>query len=326
VDILVDGMTFWLIKSGKPDMWNYWTDDEVISVGWDVGPHVDKSWNDLRSRIMDKFDKDTNWAGNAVGSVKSLAGTHRDSGQQMSSDDVAIIIGTKSVYGHSVVRGVVEVGEYEFDKEGVAPSGDHTYTREIDKWLYGNPSSDAPDEGPIPKTRLGDQFQQGGDNSLHIASTIKRSKFHDTDTLETLVEQLREAEAVEEPEYDLKVNSERAVEEYLLENIGRLDDRIDTGSIHQQQFLTEESRVDLYCYDQETSDPIVVELKKGEAGVGAYDQLSRYLNAEREKGKDVTGLLVAESFSPSVTQKAAENPHIQLRQIKIDLRFESVSN
>lgn len=319
-------MTFWLIKSGKPDMWNYWTDEEVISVGWDVGPHTDKPWDDLRSRIMDKFGDNKSSAGSAVGAITSLAGTHRESSQRMSSGDIAIIIGTKSVYGRSVVRGVAEVGEYQFNEDGVAPSGDHTYTREIDEWFYGNPSSDTPNEGPIPKTRLSDQFNQAGDSSLHIASTIKRSKFHDTDTLETLVEQLKKAEAVEEPEYDLKINSERAVEEYLLENIGRLDNRIDAGAIHQQEFLTEESRVDLYCYNKETSEPIVVELKKGEAGVNAYDQLKRYLETERKNSEEVQGLLVAESFSPSVMQKVTENPHIQLRQIKIDLQFEPIES
>lgn len=318
-------MTFWLIKSGKPDMWNYWVDEQVISVGWDVGPHADEPWNDLRRRVMDKFDKDKNWAGNAVGSIKTLAGTHRDSSQRMRSGDIAIIIGTESVYGHSVVRGVVEVGDYDFDSNGIAPSGDHTYTREIEEWLYGNSSPEAADEGPIPKTRLDDQFQQGGESSLHIASTVKKSKFHDTEKLETLIDQLQTAEAVEEPEYNLKVNSERAVEEYLLENIDRLDDQIDGENIQQQQFLTEDSRVDLYCYYKDSSKPVVVEIKKGEAGVGAYNQLSRYLNTELEDEREIRGLLVAESFSPAVKEEVATDPRMELRQIEIELRFDPVS-
>lgn len=319
-------MTFWLIKSGKPDMWNYWVDEQVISVGWDVGPHAEEPWSDLRRWIMDKFDKNKNWAGNAVGSIKTLAGNHWDSSQQMDSGDIAIIIGTQSVYGYSVVRGVVEIGDYDFKPDGIAPSGDHTYTREIEEWLYGNSSPEATDEGPIPKTRLDDQFQQGGERSLHIASTVKRSKFHDTETLEMLVEQLQTAEAVEEPEYNLKVNSERAVEEYLLENIDRLDDQIDGENIQQQQFLTEDSRVDLYCYYKDGSEPVVVEIKKGEAGENAYNQLSRYLDTEREDEKKVRGLLVAESFSPIVKQKVATDPLVELRQIEIDLRFEPVSS
>lgn len=320
-------MAYWLIKSGKPDMWDIWADQGLISVGWDVGPTVEEPWNEFRARVKDRFDTENNhWAGNAVSAIKALAGTHRRSSLQMQTGDTVIIIGTEAVYGYAVIRGVARVGEFEFKKEGVSRTGDHTYTRKVAEWLYGQVTPAREDEGPVPKVRLDEQFQMGEKDSLHVASTIKRAKFNDEATLNVLVEQLRDAETVEEPGYNLRVSSERAMEEYLKENIQRLDSELDPDRVHSQRLITKESRVDLYCFYTDDGPPVVVELKKGEAGSGALKQLRRYLNKEQENREAVTGMLVAENFSPAIRQRAAEMDDVELRSVEIDLRFEPIAD
>jgi len=231
--------TYWLIKSGYPDHWPEWEDQEVISVGWEVGDHADKSWNDLRARVMEEFDTDdTNWAGNATGAIKTLAGTHRRKKQQMAPGDIAIIIGTDHVHGSSVIRAVAELGEYQFKKEGLTGTGVHQYLREITTWFYN--------DGPIPKTELDDRFRQGGADSLHLASTVKRAKFHDRGTLDAFLSQLEEIDPIEEPEYGFELNQERTLELYLEENIDRLEED-DIKTVTRQVQLTKEDRIDLVC-------------------------------------------------------------------------------
>ncbi|WP_302083086.1 hypothetical protein [Salinibaculum rarum] len=321
-------MTFWLIKSGYPDIWNHWVDELAISVGWDVGPHEDEAWKDLRSRIKDKFGNYSNKkAGDAVSAIKTVAGNHRDESMQMQEGDTVIIIGMQSVYGKSVVRGVVKVGSYSFRETGISPTGDHTYTREIDEWRYGNKE----DEGPVPKTWLDDDFQMHADNTLHLPETIQKSSFQDQETLDRLVEQLHVTEAIEEPAYNLRVNSERAVEEYLVGNIDRLIDGAESTDLRQQAYLNDNCRADLYYEPDDNSRPLIVEIKQGEAGTDnpnnedAYDQLKRYMRIEREKGNDVGGLVVAEAFDPEVNEKVAGDDDVEMRQIEIDLRFEPVT-
>ncbi|WP_254824309.1 endonuclease NucS domain-containing protein [Haloglomus halophilum] len=303
--------TYWLIKSGYPDHWPEWEDQDVISVGWEVGDHVDESWNDLRARVMEEFDTDDlNWAGNATGAIKTLAGTHRRKKQQMAPGDIAIIIGTDHVHGSSVVRAVAELGEYQFKEEGLTGTGIHQYLREIENWLYN--------DGPIPKTELDDRFRQGGSDSLHLASTVKRSKFHERDTLDTLLSQLEETDPIEEPEYGFELNQERTLELYLEENIDRLNED-DIETVTRQVQLTKENRIDLVCIRDGGQSPLLIELKKGLGEMSHLKQLSRYLDVYEG---DSEGLLVAQQFKEGVLDTAAERDDIRLKEFEIDLVFE----
>ncbi|MGB9966314.1 hypothetical protein [Halobacterium hubeiense] len=300
--------TFWLIKSGNPDHWPEWDDQEVISVGWDVGDYADEPWDKFRQRIKDKFDtNDTVWAGNATGAIKMVAGTHRSSNKQMAAGDIAIIIGTDHVFGHSVIRGVAKLGEYEFREEGLTGTGFHQYQRNIGEWLYNN--------GPIPKTKLADRFNQGGDDSLHLASTIKRSKFQDRKTLDTLLSQLEKIDPIEEPEYGFELEDEQTLSWYLEENIDRLNEpHIDEVSREVQ--LTKKSRVDLFCTRADGHPPLLVELKKGLGTTDHLDQLRRYLNAYDGHAE---GLLIVQQFKNDVTAKVAAQDDVRLKEFEIEL-------
>lgn len=303
--------TYWLIKSGYPDHWPEWEDQDVISVGWEVGDHADESWNDLRARVMEEFDTDDlNWAGNATGAIKTLAGTHRRKKQQMAPGDIAIIIGTDHVHGSSVIRAVAELDEYQFKEEGLTGTGIHQYLREIENWLYN--------DGPIPKVKLDDRFRQGGSDSLHLASTVKRAKFHDRDTLDILLSQLEATDSIEEPEYRFELNQERTLELYLEEKIDRLNED-DIETVTRQVQLTKEDRIDLVCIRDGGQSPLLIELKKGLGEISHLKQLSRYLDVYEGEPE---GLLVAQQFKEGVLDAAAERNDIRLKEFEIDLVFE----
>lgn len=304
--------TYWLIKSGYPDHWPKWEEQEVISVGWEVGDHVDESWNDLRVRIMEEFDSDDRkWAGKATGAIKTLAGTHRDKHKRMASGDIAIIIGTEPVHNNSVIRAVAELGDYQFEEEGLTGTGLHQYHREITTWIYN--------DGPIPKRELDDRFRQGGTDSLHLASTVKRAKFHDRETLQMLLSQLEEIDPIEEPEYGFELNQERTLELYLEENIDRLGED-DVETVNRQVQLTMEDRIDLLCSRHGDQSPLLIELKKGRGEISHFRQLSRYLDVYEDEAE---GLLVAQKFNDDVLDAVAERDDIRLKEFEIDLDFES---
>lgn len=304
--------TYWLIKSGYPDHWPEWEEQEVISVGWEVGDHTDASWNDLRARIMEEFDTDDlNWAGNATGAIKTLAGTHRrKKKKRMASGDIAIIIGTDHVHGNSVIRAVAELGDYQFKEEGLTGTGIHQYHREITTWFYN--------DGPIPKRELDDRFRQGGADSLHLASTLKRAKFHERETLDVLLSQLEEIDPIEEPEYEFELNQERTLELYLEENIDRLGED-DVETVTRQVQLTKEDRIDLVCTRYGDQPPLLIELKKGLGKMSHFRQLSRYLDVYEDEAE---GLLVAQKFKDDVLDAVAERDDIRLKEFEVDLVFE----
>lgn len=302
--------SYWLIKSGYPDHWPEWEDQEVISVGWEVGDYADESWDDLRARVMEKFDTDDlKWAGKATGAIKTLAGTHRRKKQQMAPGDIAIIIGTDHVHGSSVIRAVAELGEYQFKEEGLTGTGIHQYLREIKNWLYN--------DGPIPKTKLDDRFRQGGSDSLHLASTVKRAKFHDRDTLDILLSQLEGTDPIKEPEYGFELNQERTLEWYLEENIDRLNED-DIETVTRQVQLTKEDRIDLVCTRYGRQSPLLIELKRGLGKMSHLRQLSRYLDVYEGEAE---GLLVAQQFKDEVVDATAEWDDIRLKEFEIDLVF-----
>lgn len=304
--------TYWLIKSGYPDHWPAWEEQDVISVGWEVGDHTSESWNDLRTRIMEEFDTDdVNWAGNATGAIKTLAGTHRRKKQQMASGDIAIIIGTDHVHGNSVIRAVAELGNYQFKEEGLTGTGVHQYHREITTWLYN--------DGPISKRELDDRFRQGGADSLHLASTVKRAKFHGRETLDALLSQLEEIEPIEEPEYGFELNQERTLELYLEENIDRLDEG-DVETVARQVQLTKQDRIDMICTRHGDQPPLLIELKRSLGKMSHLRQLSRYLDVYEDEAE---GLLVAQQFKDDVLDAAGEQKDIRLKEFEIDLAFET---
>ena len=90
-----------------------------------------------------------------------------------------------------------------------------------------------------------------------------------------------------------------------------------------QEVLSSVSRTDLVFYFPKRV--VVVEIKRGTAGVAALRQLERYLNEHEVKGLKAQGILVAHGFNPACFRAAKSSGwKPRLRQLGRDIPIEVV--
>ena len=103
----------------------------------------------------------------------------------------------------------------------------------------------------------------------------------------------------------------RDVEDHLIEYLPHLGlNLFDDGSRSGRQYTCEAGRIDLLCRDA-SSNFVVLELKKGEAPQETLLQILRYMSWVRQNlshGKDVRGMIVAESTDAELTPIVGEVP------------------
>ena len=135
-------------------------------------------------------------------------------------------------------------------------------------------------------------------------------------------EVVRRTEEVEEEEEEFFISLERDLENYLASNIEILERGL---RLVGRQVEVATGRVDLLAEDSE-GNLVVIELKAGEAGDSSLTQLLAYISAiqEKEKGRNVRGILIAHTFPDKVAYAARLIPYVKLKRYRVRFEFEDV--
>lgn len=115
------------------------------------------------------------------------------------------------------------------------------------------------------------------------------------------------------------------IEARLLAYLPQLGLRLFAGSDGRsgRQYVCPVGRIDLLC-TEEKSNFVVVELKKGEAPEQTLLQLLRYMSWVRQnlaKGRDVRGIIVAESADQNLRQIVGEVPGVSIQYYRVAIDF-----
>lgn len=136
----------------------------------------------------------------------------------------------------------------------------------------------------------------------------------------------------EEPEQAISVSVERDLRKYLVVNLDSLEPSL---RIHQDGERTGEEfpiaggsmRIDILAVDK--SDKfVVIELKAGVADTSTFGQISGYIGWIKKnlaKGREVRGMLVANSFDEKVKYATALVPDISLKRYELKFEFKDVN-
>ena len=131
-----------------------------------------------------------------------------------------------------------------------------------------------------------------------------------------------EEEEIEEEEEGFMLSFERDLEDYLASNIEVLEKGL---RLVGRQVEVATGRVDLLAEDSE-GNLVVIELKAGEAGDSSLTQLLAYISAiqEKERGRNVRGILIAHTFPDKVAYAARLIPYVKLKRYRVRFEFEDV--
>jgi len=135
-------------------------------------------------------------------------------------------------------------------------------------------------------------------------------------------EVVKRAEEVEEEEEEFFISLERDLENYLANNLEILEKGL---KLVGRQVEVATGRVDLLAEDSE-GNLVVIELKAREASDSSLTQLLAYISAirEREKGRNVRGILVAHVFPEKVIYATRLMPYVKLKRYRVRFEFEDV--
>jgi hypothetical protein len=237
--------------------------------------------------------------------VRRVAGIRNSSNENLKKGDIAI------VEGNATVVGIAEIGEYRYESDGLPEAKSHTYWRDVE-YLH---------TGPVRIRDLPQRFHQGGENSLHLPSTVKPFGSADEDVLEALLNALDEAQEVQQTDGFIDF-SEASIQSYLEDNIEEL---ISGVTDLKREYSNQGGYADFVC-ELPSDEVVVIETKIGTADHAAVSQLMSYMNSIRSnRDQDVRGLLVAEDFSGKA-KLSARSDDIGLYRFKAKLEFEEMEN
>lgn len=143
---------------------------------------------------------------------------------------------------------------------------------------------------------------------------------HDIDNLDESASQPQKSKA--------NLRLERNLEKYMFDNLENLESGLRTiGDGDSQQRKVDSGILDILAEDKQ-GNPVVLELKAGEAEHDALGQIMSYMadiNNEFQSN-DVRGMIVAESFSKQLSNAASIQENIQLHQYHVQFSFERTDN
>ncbi len=135
-------------------------------------------------------------------------------------------------------------------------------------------------------------------------------------------EVIKSTEETEEKEEGFFVSFEQDLENYIARNIEVLEEGL---RLIRRQYEVPTGRIDILAEDRE-GNLVVIELKAGEATESSLTQLLAYISAiqEREKGRNVRGILVAHTFPERVVHAARLIPYVKLKRYEVKFTFEDI--
>lgn len=133
-----------------------------------------------------------------------------------------------------------------------------------------------------------------------------------------------EPEPTAEEAVEVSVSLERDLEEYLSKSLPTLEPKLE---LVERQYKTGVGLLDILAKDG-NGDPVVIEIKAGEARDSAIGQISGYvawLGKNRPFGSRVRGMLIAAGFSERAKYASESVPDLRLLRFIVKFEFESVA-
>lgn len=288
---------YWRIRAGSGGRyWDTWKREKIMTVGWDVGDLEKLDWEETSEEIEKRYDE--GHPGGATGIVRRFAGIESDG---IKEGDLAIILGSGTVLD------LAEVGEFEYNPDGIPEHEGHAYWRRV-KFH---------DLGPKRIRDLPEKFQMYNEYSLHSPKTLSLFDVEEK-VIDELIEALKEAAPVDLEEGLLSFD-EDAVQRYIKKNFKD----INTNFISiEREYQTKVGYADFLAREKEGY--VVIEVKVGTAQDSAVGQLLGYMNSIRkEKEGKVRGILVAEGFTDRV-KEAFKSDDVTLAEYKARLVFSTL--
>lgn len=290
---------YWKIRAGSGGyLWDAWSREKKITIGWDVGEIVNSDWNEIRDLIEENYDESP---GKVASMLQKFVGTY-DEGA-MDQGDLAIVLGSGTVLD------IVKVGDYKYNKKGLPEAKSHVYQRTMNRFNVG----------PVRIRDLPQTFQQGSrETSLHLVPTLNQY-YIEEDTFNELITAIEELEPIDIEE-SLADLSEDSVQGYIFRHFKELDASL--VSI-EREYSTRVGDADFYAVDQH-DNVVVIEVKAGTAKDNVVGQILGYMNSIREKeSRPVRGMIVAEGFTERV-KEAIESDKISLVTFRTKLLFSEI--
>lgn len=127
------------------------------------------------------------------------------------------------------------------------------------------------------------------------------------------------------------ISLERDLEEYIVKNLGQIEDGLKLYSkqnITGRQFNTEVGRIDILALDK-NSNFVVIELKASTANYSTIGQILGYISCVRQnvsEGKEVRGIIIADDFDRKLKYATTEIPNVLLKKYEVNFTFRDVDN
>jgi endonuclease len=132
---------------------------------------------------------------------------------------------------------------------------------------------------------------------------------------------------VDDDESDLEelvettISLERDIEDHLVNNLSAVEEGL---KLIGRQVQNDAGRIDIFTKDS-SDNPVVIEIKVGEAKDSAIGQIARYLGWYAKTGdRPVRGFLVAGGFPESIQYAAEAIPNLTLLSYKISFSFNEI--
>lgn len=118
--------------------------------------------------------------------------------------------------------------------------------------------------------------------------------------------------------------SEKAVEDYLVDNLDVIGKQLGAElKLIKRQYSTTVGPIDILCQMKKSGEYVVVELKKGRTGDKVYGQCSRYMGWVKKNlagGKEVHGVIVGKAIDDKL--KSARDAHAtKVTLIEFQMKF-----
>ena len=112
---------------------------------------------------------------------------------------------------------------------------------------------------------------------------------------------------------------ESLLEEYLVENIGKLEQGL---SIQEQQYSIGANRMDLLCIDRDRNY-VVVEIKNRKTSDQVVGQVLRYIGCVKElkNVKTVRGIIVTPEYDKNLEYAISNVPDVTVKYFKLAIEF-----
>ncbi|WP_135851109.1 endonuclease NucS domain-containing protein [Halorussus salinus] len=310
--------TCYLIKSGHQEYFPYWDQEDIVSVGWEkaskqVVEEVPDS--DIIDSIEGQYDQSP---GYILSVVKCFAGHEHKDRTPMEEGDIVIIVGQRKIRGKSVIRGVAEVGDIDWEDERIHEDFPHQLHRDVAEWKYNG--------GPVVRDELSTKFQPKERSSTHLPNTLQQWNPAEKDSLEVLVEELQSAPKIQPKSYDFEFD-ESVIQAHLRDNPEKFQDNANIVSEDiKREYQTENEQFADFVFLSSESVTTVVETKVGAAGPSAVRQLKQYLQDIRSEREElVQGVLVAEDFYDyEGIESELEEANITLQRYGVTLEYDQV--